>query len=169
MRKGQGRGGTKVASKSHDRVALLLSVAVTVAADQVSKILAVNVLAPDRRVDLLGSFLGLELVRNPGGAFSILRDRSVILTLATAVAVMFVTVWAYRSRESPVPFGMIVGGGIGNLADRIFRSPGFPDGLVVDFIDISFWPTFNVADTAITIGVGLLLLRAFGRPNPRSK
>jgi signal peptidase II len=138
----------------------VVAAATTVVCDQISKLMALATLSPGERVDLLGTFFGLRLVRNSGGAFSILQDRSGLLAAATAVVIVIVAIWAARSGEFPLPFGLIVGGGIGNLADRVFRAPGFPDGKVVDFIDFSFWPTFNLADTAITIGVGLLLIRS---------
>lgn len=139
-----------------------MSVAATLAVDQISKSLALVTLE-DARIEILGSFLGLELVRNPGGAFSILPKVGGLLAIASAILVGVVAIWAIRSGEFPIAFGMILGGGAGNLADRVFRGPGFTDGSVIDFIDFSFWPTFNLADTAITIGVGLLLIQSWRR------
>lgn len=162
MREGQSRGGAQVGTKARARVVLVLAASATVICDQISKLIALASLAPDERVEVLGALMGLRLVKNPGGAFSILQDESGLLALATAVVIVVVTIWAVNSGEFPLAFGLIIGGGIGNLADRVFRTPGFPDGRVVDFIDFSFWPTFNLADTAISIGIGLLLLRSLG-------
>ena len=64
-------------------------------------------------------------------------------------------------RVEAVALGMVLGGAIGNLVDRVFRGDGLLDGAVVDFIDFSFFPTFNVADAAINIGVALLLIATF--------
>lgn len=140
-----------------------LTAAATIACDQISKSIALATLAPGVRIDLLGGWLGLRLVRNSGGAFSILQDRSGLLAAATAAVLVGVAIWAFSSQEFPAAFGLIIGGGIGNLADRVFRIPGFPSGRVIDFIDLSFWPTFNLADSAITIGVLLLLIRSLAQ------
>lgn len=140
------------------RLILAGTATATVVVDQISKAIAIRVLNPGERVDIIGSFFGFVLARNPGAAFSMLPGRSVLLAWLTTLIVVVVTVWAARSREFPILFGMIIGGGLGNLADRIFRSPGFLRGRVVDFVDFSFWPTFNLADAAITVGVLLLLL-----------
>lgn len=158
MREGQGRGGAPVTAGSRPRLLLATSAAIALAADQVSKTIALATLVPGERVDLLGSLFGWLLVRNSGGAFSILPGGGALLSLLTAAIVVVVAVWGYRSGEFPAAFGLIIGGGLGNLADRILRSPGAGRGSVVDFIDLGFWPTFNLADVAITTGVGLLLL-----------
>lgn len=160
MREGQGGGGAQVKIHNRPRLILIVSATITLAADQISKVAAVAALEPHQRVDLLGSFFGLLLIRNPGGAFSLLRTRSGLLAGLTAIVVVLVVVWALRSKEFPLELGMVIGGGLGNLADRVFRAPGLFEGRVVDFIDFSFWPTFNLADTAITIGVGLLVMRS---------
>lgn len=136
----------------------------TLAADQVTKAVVLAALAPGERVAVAGRFFGFVLARNPGAAFSILPGRSLLLAWVTAVIVAAVAVWAVASGEFPVALGLIVGGGLGNLADRIFRSPGMMRGMVVDFIDFSFWPTFNLADAAITVGVALVILKSLRKP-----
>jgi signal peptidase II len=108
------------------------------------------------RVSLWGSFLGLQLTHNDGVAFSMNLGRVLQLPLILA-ALAFVTYLAFRSERTPLHqwgFGLIVGGALGNVIDRI------PDGLVTDFVRVGSFPVFNVADSCITIGVALLLLSA---------
>jgi signal peptidase II len=82
----------------------------------------------------------------------------------TAMVVSAFILWSLRL-ERPVletaAYGLIIGGALGNLVDRIFRGPGFLDGKVIDWIDLWWIPTFNVADMSITIAVGLLLIHAW--------
>jgi signal peptidase II len=157
----QVQDGRGAALEARPRVSLLLPAcaAATVAADQATKAWALARLEPGERVDVLGEILGFWLARNPGGIFGILPGATAAFTLLTAVIVVLVVVWAVRSREFPALFGIVIGGGLGNLADRLIRGEGTLSGRVVDFIDLSFWPTFNLADAAISIGVLLLILR----------
>ncbi len=129
--------------------------------DYLSKSLAVAKLT-DHPVNILGSFLKLELVYNTGAAFSLATSRTILLSafaIIVAAAIFYFatkidrTVWA-------VLLGLVLGGILGNLADRIFRAPGALQGAVVDWIKIAHWPTFNIADSAIVIGVlGVAYLR----------
>jgi signal peptidase II len=114
------------------------------------------------RIALLGSFAGLELSHNPGIAFG-LRLPPIIQELLIGIALVIVAVIAFRSTQKDrsggsrtsattlVAFGLILGGGLANIIDRI------PDGLVTDFIQIGIFPTFNIADSCITVGATLLL------------
>ena len=113
------------------------------------------------RIAILGSFAGLELSHNPGIAFG-LRLPPIVQEILIGIALIIVAVIAIRSAQlsknsqfsilnSQFSFGLILGGGIANIIDRI------PDGLVTDFIQIGTFPTFNVADSCITIGAILLL------------
>jgi signal peptidase II len=83
-----------------------------------------------------------------------------LIAVGVIAVILFVLSDASRRAEA-IALGMILGGSIGNLADRITRSDGFLDGAVVDFIDVEFFATFNSADVGITLGVGLLLFLAF--------
>jgi signal peptidase II len=126
--------------------------------DQVTKAIVVGSIERGERVDVL-AFLDLVHVLNEGVAFGFLGDgeRSTVL-LVTGAALVFVFVWFLRDPTRPwswLAIGLLAGGAIGNLADRLFR-----DG-VVDFIDVSVWPSFNVADIAITAGAAILVLAAF--------
>lgn len=125
--------------------------------DAVTKHLVVAHLEHRAPIRLLGGALQLDVSRNSGAAFSFAQGATVLFT-AVAVSVIVVIVRTARRLGSPawaVSLGLLLGGASGNLLDRIFRSPGFGRGAVVDFIDFRVWPVFNVADSAIVIG-GLL-------------
>ncbi len=97
---------------------------------------------------------------NPGSAFGLFRGSTLLIAIASSLITVVVIGWAVRDAAAPVWLGLVIGGGIGNLIDRAFRAPGWGRGRVVDFIYLSFWPTFNLADAAISLGVALLLLEA---------
>ncbi len=134
-------------------------VLLVVVLDQVTKALVVAHLA-DRPLSIIGDSVEFRLSRNPGGAFSILTGFTPVLAvLAAIVAIVLVRV-AQRARDPVmvVALSLILGGALGNLADRVFRAPGFLRGEVVDFVRVGAFPSFNVADSAITIGAVLLLV-----------
>lgn len=142
------------------RLALAVAAAV-VTLDQLTKWWAVNAL-DDGPIEILGEFLRLRLVFNPGGAFNSLQNAGVLLGVVAIGAVLILVRLsgsAADNREAVV-FGLILGGAAGNLIDRIFRADGFLDGKVVDWISFDFFPTFNVADSAVTIGAILAILIA---------
>jgi signal peptidase II len=143
------------------RLALLLLVAVAVLAlDIVTKHLAVARLADRGPVDVLDGLLKLRLVRNSGAAFGFASGLTVVLSLVAAIVVI-VILRAARSLRSAwwaVGLGMVLGGAVGNLADRIFRPPGLFQGRVVDFLELPHWPVFNVADSSIMTGGALIVL-----------
>lgn len=117
----------------------------------------------DGPIVLIEDFLRLKLAFNTGASFSILTNAGPMIALvALGVVGLIVFVLGEASRRiEAVSLGLVLGGAVGNLLDRVFRGDGFLDGAVVDFIDFSFFPTFNVADVAINVGVGLLLLAVF--------
>ncbi len=130
--------------------------------DQLSKAWAEAALA-DGPIVVIEGFLQFRLTYNTGAAFSMFSKGGPILgviAVGVIVMIMFVLKDASRKAEA-VALGMVLGGSIGNFTDRVFRGDGLLDGAVVDFIDFSFFATFNVADMGITLGVGLLLLVAF--------
>ncbi len=140
-------------------VALLITAAVIVAVDQITKSIALEALA-DGPIDIIEGVLTLRLTFNPGGAFGVLQGVPNFFLIATVVIVIFILYWA-RTVESTTwafPLGLVLGGGLGNLADRVLRDT---DGRVVDFVDLHVWPVFNVADSAITIGVLALVVMSF--------
>jgi signal peptidase II len=142
------------------RLRLLLSVAATVLIlDIISKVLAVKFLTPGVPVSIIGDTVTWTLVRNSGAAFSMATGYTWVLTLV-AVGVVVGIIWMGRRLVSPwwaVGLGMILGGALGNLVDRFFRSPGPLRGHVVDFLSIGWWPVFNVADPAVVGGAILLV------------
>ncbi|MCH2627918.1 MAG: signal peptidase II [Acidimicrobiales bacterium] len=135
-------------------------IALLVAAlDQLTKSWAVNAL-DDRTIGIVWK-LQFHLTSNTGFAFSTGQGLGPILGVI-ALGVM-VVLWKVRTRFSgqlaTMALGFVLGGASGNLLDRAFRSPRWGRGAVVDFIDLQFWPVFNLADAAIVIGVIALSLR----------
>lgn len=148
------------------RVPLLLGVAALVlTADLVSKWLAVRELSDREPLELLGGLLTLRLVRNPGAAFGVAQGLTIAFTLVAIAVVVTILRLAPRLRSLPwaVALGLVLGGAVGNLVDRVFRSPGPGRGHVVDFLELPHWPVFNLADSAIvSAGVLMVLLSARG-------
>lgn len=133
----------------------LLAAAAAFVVDQATKHLAVNLLQPPgRRVEVPGPF-SLQLTFNPGGAFGISMPTWFFLLVTIVVVVVVVrNLPSVPTDGQAVAYGLLLAGALGNAADRVFR-----DGRrVVDFIASARWPTFNVADIAITSGFALLLL-----------
>jgi signal peptidase II len=129
-------------------------------ADQGSKSLAVARLTGRGRVDLIGDLFGLRLVRNAGAAFSMATGATWLLTIIALVVVITIIRIARRlgSRGWTLALGLLLGGALGNLTDRLIRSPGFFRGQVVDFLELPHWPIFNLADTSIDTGAVLIAL-----------
>ena len=137
----------------------LLSAALGVlVVDQATKTIALEALE-DGPVDLIEGVVSFDLSFNPGGVFGLGQGFPGVFLVATIAVTLGILLWARRIEDHSwlVPLGLVLGGGLGNVADRVFR--GF-DGRVVDFIDLHVWPVFNVADMAIVSGVGLVLLSA---------
>jgi len=145
-------------------VGVLLGVALTVLAlDIASKAIVVATLSGRPPVKLLGSLLMLTESRNPGAAFSIGGPSETILFTAIAVGVITFIIRSARRISSlawAVALGLLLGGAMGNLTDRIFRTPGPFRGWVVDWIQVPHWPVFNLADSAIVCGGVLMVLLA---------
>jgi signal peptidase II len=136
--------------------------AAVVLVDQLTKVWAVAALSdgPNR---VIGSLLQFRLTRNPGGAFSLLTNLTPVLALLAAVMVVYIVRTTRRTDDIVMAYSLalVLGGALGNLVDRLVRSPGFLRGEVVDFIKVPHWPTFNVADSAITVGVILIAIRGW--------
>jgi len=150
-------------------LALLTSAAAVLAVDQTTKEIALGTL-DDGPVDLIEGVLTFRLTFNSGGAFGLGRDFPGVFLAATVIIILFILVAARRmeDRSWAVPLGLVLGGGLGNVADRVFRGEG---GHVVDFIDLHFWPVFNVADSAIVVAVGIMLVlgaKAGREPEPET-
>ncbi len=139
--------------------------------DQIAKYLAVAQLTGEPPVRLLGGAVYLVLTRNSGAAFSLGSNYTVVFPVVTVVVVGWIAWMARRLRSVPwaVALGLVFGGAVGNLIDRIFRAPGPFRGRVVDFISLfddhgQAFAIFNVADSALVCGVVLaILLELTGR------
>jgi signal peptidase II len=132
-------------------------------ADQVTKAWASANLQPDQPRALVGSMLQLNLTRNSGAAFSIGTGATWILTAIACSVVVFVVLTARRlgSRGWALALGLLLGGSLGNLTDRMFRAPGPGRGQVVDFLQLPHYPIFNIADSAIVSAAVLIAVMAF--------
>lgn len=148
--------------------------AIVLILDQATKMIAVETLAEREVVAAPLPLVEWYRLTNEDAAFGIpglFTGMFVVVTIV--VVVLIVRALPRTDRLSmALAYGLVVGGALGNGADRLFREPGFPDGGVVDFINIGFWPTFNLADTAIVTGAALLvvlLLRADREAQQREK
>ena len=136
--------------------------AAVVAVDQLTKVWAVAALS-DGPTHVVGTLLEFRLTRNPGGAFSLLTNLTPVLAVLAVAMAVYIVRTTRRTADLMMAYslGLVLGGAVGNLVDRFVRSPGFLRGEVVDFIKVPHWPTFNVADSAITVGVVLIALRGW--------
>ncbi len=153
----------RVASRARVRALMLALFALPYAADQLTKWLAVDRLtgAPDH--PLVGDLLVLHLTRNSGAAFSTGTGYTELFS-CLAIGAVLVVLWLSRRVRSllwAAAFGLLLAGILGNLTDRVFRSPGPLSGHVVDFLMLPNWPIFNVADICINVAAGLILVQAF--------
>jgi signal peptidase II len=137
----------------------LVTAGIVLALDQLSKNWARETFAGGY-TPIIGSWLRFTYTRNPGAAFSSFTDSGRVIGIVGIGVVAFLLYVLGKSsrRIEVVAIGLILGGALGNLTDRIFRGPGLLDGAVVDWIDWWFIPTFNIADAALNVGVALLLL-----------
>jgi signal peptidase II len=143
---------------------LWLSVVVAVyTLDQLTKWWAQETLSDGESKDVVGELLQLHLAHNAGAAFSTGTSYTFALTLIalSVIAVCLRMAGRLRSRGWAVALGMVVGGALGNVTDRIFREPSPFRGHVVDFIELPHWPIFNVADCAITVAAILFVWLAY--------
>lgn len=153
-----GRRGEEKTPVLTRRIFLPLA-AFAVLLDQLTKALAETFLTPGLSQPVLPNLFHLTLVENRGIAFGLFQGAEKILFLIITVSVLVLVVVGFRS-EAARPrnqwgIGLILGGAVGNWIDRIRV------GAVIDFLDFRIWPVFNLADTAITVGVGLFLLDFF--------
>jgi signal peptidase II len=147
------------------KLAILLAVALVVLAlDVVSKVIVVGSLSHHAPIRLLGGLLTLRLLRNSGAAFSIGTSMTIVFTVIAAAVIFYILRTARNLQSLPwaITLGLLLGGAMGNLADRIFRAPGLFRGDVVDWIELPHWPVFNLADSAIVCG-GVIAVLLAGR------
>jgi len=146
-------------------VLLLVTAATVLVMDVVSKVLIVATMKDESHppVHVLGHVLRIVYTRNSGAAFSIGTGATVLFT-AVAVAVVVVIIREARrlvSSSWALALGLLLGGALGNLVDRLLRAPGPLRGHVVDWIELPHWPVFNIADSAIVVGGALAVILAF--------
>jgi signal peptidase II len=168
------------------RPAVLLVLAVAVVAiglDLLTKTLAVAHLDPTRPKRILGGLIYLSLGRNSGAAFGMATGMTAVIAIVAVVVAVAIVRISRRLYSVPwaVGLGLILGGAVGNLLDRVFRDPGFLRGAVVDFISVFAaygrrFPVFNLADSAITVGAVIIAITALlgiefdgSRPGKRSE
>jgi signal peptidase II len=128
-----------------------------------------NLTGAPRKV--LGSFLQVTLFKNPGAAFSMATSFTIVFTTISIAVALFITRYAARITSPWWAYvaGLVLGGVLGNLTDRIFREPGFLYGHVIDWIQLPHWPIFNVADSSIFIAAGIAILLTIKNISPIEK
>lgn len=133
-----------------------------VAIDQITKSLIVSSLSDGRIIQIFWT-LQFSLGYNSGFAFSMGQGLGPLIGVVATLAVLLLTRAMLRAESSLAAYGLclITGGAAGNIADRLFRGNGWLHGRVVDFIDFQWFPSFNIADAAITIGATLLMFSLF--------
>jgi signal peptidase II len=144
---------------------------ITLAVDFSTKTMVLAELQGKAPVEIIDGVLYLSFARNTGAAFSLASGYTIILTLISMTVVVVILRFARRLRSLPwaISLGLILGGAIGNLIDRLFRSPGPLRGAVIDFLSLfdpygRVWPIFNAADSALVSGVILaVVLELSGR------
>lgn len=137
---------------------------VVVALDAITKAIAVARLADREPVRLLDGLLTLRLIRNSGAAFSIGGNFTIVFTIVSLIVAAVILGVGFRTycMSWAITLGLLLGGALGNLADRLFRPPAPFRGHVVDWIQLPHWPVFNLADSAIVCG-GVLAVILAGR------
>ncbi len=137
------------------------------AADQLTKFAAAKLLLTGQSRPLWGTYISLAVQRNTGAAFGLFPAATTALIALAAVIIIFIAVWGTRIAKSnnllAAGLGMVLGGAAGNLIDRLRL------GYVVDFIDLHFWPVFNVADIGITCGAILVVIAVFLKTRPKQR
>lgn len=145
-----------------------ITVVLVVALDAAAKFWALNVLQMGDTKPFVPGFLQFTLTTNTGGAFGIGRQFKELMTLLPMLICAALVYWIWHRDRSGQPlskleqvgFGLVIGGALGNIIDRVAR------GRVTDFLEFSFvsFPVFNVADALIDVGIALLIFSSFGRP-----
>jgi signal peptidase II len=136
--------------------------------DLVTKIMVVEWLEHHEPVDVIGQWLRFEAVRNGGAAFGVGEALTIVFTCIAAIVIVVIIRLARKLYSTPwaIALGLLLGGALGNLTDRLLRAPGFLEGHVVDFIAPRYFAVFNLADSAIVCGGILIVLLSFRGLDP---
>ena len=142
--------------KIRSDILFFVFIAIIIIADQLSKLLIRSKFLPNQSRNVISNFLSISYIQNTGAGFGILQGLNTFLIVVTIIIIVLLVYYYHKKHKNEVIprtfFVLILGGAISNLIDR------FAYGFVVDFIDFTFWPAFNIADTSITIGtIGLIL------------
>jgi signal peptidase II len=162
-------GAAPARPRGKRRIAVLFAVAaVAYVLDLVSKIIVVEKLEHQEPIEIIGDWLRFEAIRNAGAAFGFGEAFTVIFTVIAAAVIVVIARLARKLYSLPwaIALGLLLGGALGNLTDRIFRSPGVFEGAVVDFIAPKHFAVFNLADSAIVCGGILIVLLSFKGLDP---
>ncbi|MFF2849436.1 signal peptidase II [Streptomyces sp. NPDC058001] len=165
----ENKGASEEQSRGKRRIAVLFAVAVLAyALDLGSKMLVVAKLEHHAPIDVIGDWLRFEAIRNAGAAFGFGEAFTVIFTVIAASVIVVIVRLARKLYSTPwaIALGLLLGGALGNLTDRIFRAPGVFEGAVVDFIAPKHFAVFNLADSAIVCGGILIVLLSFRGLDP---
>jgi len=148
-------------------VRLFIIAAVIVAIDQATKYIVISLMELGESIPVINGFLYITYVRNPGAAFGMLPYQTLFFIIITAVVVIFI-IYYYRTLADDhfwlrLGLSLQLGGAIGNLIDRV------RGGYVIDFINFTVWPpVFNIADSAIVVGIGIFIIAFWRDPELRS-
>ncbi len=165
---GTGRNRTGMAA-----IVMLALAAAALVADQLTKLWVVRTMTEGQITDVLPPLLRWHFIRNPGAAFSIGTDFTWVFTIIMVLVSGFLVylMFKVRSLAWATALGLVLGGALGNLTDRLFRAPSFGQGHVVDFIAFPNFAIFNIADSCVVCGVilvCLLTLRGIGIDGKRT-
>lgn len=136
--------------------------------DFATKMWALNSLDARDPVKLVGNFLQLTLVKNSGAAFNLAQGATIFLSFFACIVIGLIAYFAPRivSPGWVAVLGLVLGGAVGNLTDRIFREPGFFLGHVIDWIEIPNFPVFNLADSAIVVAAAIAIYLSLKNVSP---
>ncbi|MFA6078521.1 MAG: signal peptidase II [Candidatus Omnitrophota bacterium] len=129
--------------------------------DRLTKHMAVSKMIEGRSVEVLPGVLNLTLVLNKGAAFGLFKHQTMLFAALSVLVIIFIIYYTLSKKMTDrallVALGLVLGGAVGNLIDRVRL------GYVIDFLDVGIWPVFNIADSCITAGAALLILKMFLR------